>query len=364
MQKLNSLNFWHYPRTELAERLINSINIGLVSSFMLFAPRRIGKTEFLIHDLKPLAQQNKYFVLYFNFYTDLTTEQNPASLFKTKLREAINDSIFDKVQISEVKLPWCTINLKSNKNVAELDVLELVSLLSVKLQKKGMRLLLMLDEIQELEFNRESQPLVAGLRTALDLNKEVVKVIFTGSSQAGLKKMFQDNKAPFFHFSTNLEFPLFDKKFTDFLANAYKIITNKSIDDNELYDIFCKLNKITLYIREVLNLYILHPALTLNDCYQMYAKQIKYGINYKEKWLRLTDAEKAILLSIARNVTCSFYSHEFNKFSELNKLVISRGKIQIALKNLISNSIINKHDKQYLIVDSEFEEWIKEQSEN
>ena len=131
-------NIWHYPRTDLSEKLMQSITIGLVSSYVLFAPRRIGKTEFLIHDLKPLAQKNQYFVLYFNFFTDLAREVNPALLFKNKLREAINNSMFDKIQINEVKLPWCSINLKLNKSITELDILELMSLLSIKLQKKNM----------------------------------------------------------------------------------------------------------------------------------------------------------------------------------------------------------------------------------
>ncbi len=358
----NDLNIWHYARTDLAKRLITSINIGLVSSFVLFAPRRIGKTEFLINDLKPLAQENNYFVLYFNFYTDLTLSQSPAILFKNKLRETINNSIFDKIQINEVKLPWCTINLTANKGVAELDILELISLLSVKLQKKGMKLLILLDEIQELEFNKESQPLVAGLRTALDLNKETVKVVFTGSSQLGLKKMFQNNKAPFFHFSTSIEFPYFDKGFTDFLAKIYKQITKKSIDEVELYNIFCKLDKITLYIREVLNIYILNPGISLDDCYEIYNKQINGSDDNKNKWQNFSDTEKAILLSIANNITNSFYSSKFAEFSNTRQLEISRSKIQRALQQLTHNGVITKNDGQTQIIDKDFENWLKKEA--
>src|SRR5579863_105442 len=356
----SDLNIWHYARSDLAKRLITSINIGLVSSFVLFVPRRIGKTEFLINDLKPLAQENNYFVLYFNFYTDLTLTQSPAILFKNKLRETINNSIFDKIQINEVKLPWCTINLKSNKGIEELDILELISLLSVKLQKKGMKLLILLDEIQELEFNKESQPLVAGLRTALDLNKEIVKVVFTGSSQLGLKKMFQNNKAPFFHFSTSIEFPYFDKDFTDFLAKIYKQITKKTIDQVELYNIFCKLDKITLYIREVLNIYILNPDLSLNDCYEIYNKQLHGNDDNNNKWQNFSDTEKAILLSIANGVTNSFYSDKFAEFSSSKQLEVSRGKIQRALQQLTDNAVITKNEGQIQIIDKDFEDWLKQ----
>ena len=356
----SEISTWHYPRTELAEKLINSINIGLVSSFVLFAPRRIGKTEFLLYDLKPLALKNNYFVIYFNFYTDLTTTATTTKLFKQKLADSINDSFFAKVQINELKFPWCTIDLKSTKEINQLDILQLITLLRAKLEKKGMHLLLLLDEIQELEFRPEGKALIGGLRTALDLNKEFVKVIFTGSSQAGLKKMFQDSKAPFFHFSANIEFPLFDKDFTDFLAKVYKKITNKHVANNELYNIFCRLNKITWYIREILNLYVLNPNLSLEDCYNAYSTELNDTNNYKEKWLKLTVGEQSIILAIATGMPQNFYSQDFINSSSANGFIITRSSIQSALNKLKSSTTITlNNNKNYEILDTEFATWIK-----
>lgn len=354
------ISTWHYPRTELAEKLINSINIGLVNSFVLFAPRRIGKTEFLLYDLKPLALKNNYFVIYFNFYTDLTTTATTTDLFKQKLKDSINDSFFAKVKINELKFPWCTIDLKSTNDINQFDILQLITLLRAKLEKKGLHLLLLLDEIQELEFRPESQALIGGLRTALDLNKGFVKVIFTGSSQAGLKKMFQDSKAPFFHFSANIEFPLFDKDFTDFLAQVYKKITNKHIDGDKLYAVFCRLNKVTWYIREVLNLYVLNPNLSLEDCYNIYSTELTDTNNYKEKWLKLTNGERSILLAIAKDLAQNFYSQDFITTNAKQGFIITRSSIQSALNRLKNTTtIILGNNENYEILDTEFATWIK-----
>lgn len=60
-------DIWHYPRTELAEQIINMFNTGLSSAIVFFAPRRMGKTEFLRKDIKPIAEKAGWFVFYFSF---------------------------------------------------------------------------------------------------------------------------------------------------------------------------------------------------------------------------------------------------------------------------------------------------------
>ena len=58
---------WHFPRRELAEQILGMFESGLSSALVFFAPRRMGKTEFLCKDIAPLAEQNKWKVFYFSF---------------------------------------------------------------------------------------------------------------------------------------------------------------------------------------------------------------------------------------------------------------------------------------------------------
>ncbi|MCE3267886.1 MAG: hypothetical protein K0R49_138 [Burkholderiales bacterium] len=148
------------------------------------------------------------------------------------------------------------------------------------------------------------------------------------------------------------------KDFTDFLAKTYKQITKKTIDAASLYNIFCKLDRITLYIREVLNLYILNPNLSLNECYEIYFKQINSSDNNKNKWQNFSDTEKVILLAVANNITNRFYSNKFAEFSNIKQIQVSRGKIQRALQKLTYNSIITQNDGQTQIIDKDFENWL------
>ena len=40
---------WHYPRTNLADQYLKTLDIGLIKSLALFAQRRMGKTSGMAH---------------------------------------------------------------------------------------------------------------------------------------------------------------------------------------------------------------------------------------------------------------------------------------------------------------------------
>ena len=47
---------WHFKRRTLTGRVLEVLTRGPVQALSLFAPRRAGKTEFLIRDLPPRAE--------------------------------------------------------------------------------------------------------------------------------------------------------------------------------------------------------------------------------------------------------------------------------------------------------------------
>lgn len=49
---------WHFSRQELASQTLPVLSSGPAQALTLFAPRRTGKTEFLLKDLAPLAEES------------------------------------------------------------------------------------------------------------------------------------------------------------------------------------------------------------------------------------------------------------------------------------------------------------------
>ncbi|MFL6603464.1 MAG: hypothetical protein ACJ8R9_19345 [Steroidobacteraceae bacterium] len=59
---------WHFARPELAQKYLQTFEIGLISAQALFAPRRMGKSEFLEQDLIPAAQKSGLLTAYLNLW--------------------------------------------------------------------------------------------------------------------------------------------------------------------------------------------------------------------------------------------------------------------------------------------------------
>ena len=68
-----SNSLWHFPRTDFAERVMQSFLSGGSTALTLFAPRRTGKTQFLVHDLAPTAEKQKCTVVYASFWQTADT---------------------------------------------------------------------------------------------------------------------------------------------------------------------------------------------------------------------------------------------------------------------------------------------------
>ena len=67
-QAENPAGSWHFARPQLAQRYLQAFQIGLVSAQALFAPRRMGKSEFLEQDLIPAARKSGLLTAYLNLW--------------------------------------------------------------------------------------------------------------------------------------------------------------------------------------------------------------------------------------------------------------------------------------------------------
>ena len=61
-------DLWHFERRDFRRSVLALLNDGPASILTLFAPRRTGKTEFLIKDLAPLAEKAGHRVIYASFW--------------------------------------------------------------------------------------------------------------------------------------------------------------------------------------------------------------------------------------------------------------------------------------------------------
>lgn len=356
MTKMN----WHFPRLVLAKQVINMFESGLSTALVFFAPRRMGKTEFLLKDIIPMAGKEDWQVFYHSF---LDASRDAQTEFTKSLQHFMQNNSLSKTVGKIKKIGGSAMGFEGSielNHQAEPDV-DFKDLL-IKIARSS-RLILLLDEIQTLVKNNEANlPFVTSLRTILDTHKDSIKVIFTGSSREGLRKMFSAKEAPFFHFGQNLSFPQFGPEFTEHLAKQYSVITQKTLNKTILWQAFEKLGKMPQLIRALVERIVLHPDLSIEQAEIELLEELSQDREFDNHWNNFSSLEQWILLEISLK-NSKLYSNETRK--KLAKKLgldeaLSVSSIQTIIRKLNKNGIIGHDSEQseYFIDDPNFQDWI------
>ncbi len=359
---MNAFN-WHFSRLPLAKQVIGMFESGLSTALVFFAPRRMGKTEFLLKDILPAAEKNDWQVCYHSF---LDTSKNAEIAFTKSLQECFDEKDFLKKskqlthKIKNISAGFVGMQGSIELHNPTADPIQFKDLLVAA--SKHQKLLLLMDEIQALAKDKANFGFITALRTVLDVHKDRIKVIFTGSSREGLKKIFSSKEAPFFHFGQNLSFPQLGPEFTQHLAKQYTLITQKTLDEQELWKSFEAFRYVPQLIRALVERLILQPNLTIQQAAAELLDDVSNDRAFDSTWNILTHLEQLILQEIV-NGNQKLYSQEVRiRLSELIGLPkIPVSSIQAALRKLVRNNVIGQvpEEGKYFIDDPNFQDWIQ-----
>lgn len=354
----------YFPRTELASRLLTSLKDGIMHALTLFAPRRMGKTQFLLNDIKPMAEEMGFNVFYFSFMEKSEGEIKKA--FNAQLLQFLADvtsgaNKFTQAlkQLKSVDVLGVGIELENPKTALSVTAGGLLNELAEKSKKP---ILMLLDEVQELAREKGNRDFIQSLRTGLDINQSKIKVIFTGNSTNGLRLMFNDNKAPFFHFAHAIDFPHLSKAFTDFLADVYHARTGKQIDKADFYQLFERFHFTPLYMRSIAQDMIINPDLTLEQAAQYRLSQMAELSEASQEWGKLSLLEREILKLIAGGNSTPYKKATRELLArKMGVDEVSSSTIQGQIRKLEKKELITRDiSKAIKINNPHFLTWVKE----
>lgn len=355
---------WHYARKDLATQIVSMFESGLSSSLIFFAPRRMGKTEFLRKDITPVAESLNWQVFYFSFFD---CGENPTLQFKQALEDfLLRQGLLNKAKkvlkaVTRISGSIGRVNagVEFSKVAEKKDTADIKELLRILMLDR--KTLLLMDEVQVLAMNSRNDHFIASFRTVLDMYKDRLKVIFTGSSQAGLRKMFSEARAPFFHFGQNLDFPELDRGFTDHLAKTFKLVSHRKINENELWQAFLDMQKVPLLIRSLVERMVLNPALTIAEVKAELIEKIFSNRRFEEQWKDFSLLEQLVVKEIAIDKVQLFAKQVRAKFAKnIGLKDLPAISVQAAIKKLLRRGIIGKFSDTagYFIDDPSFKNWL------
>ncbi len=359
---------WHFPRTSLAHQYMSAFDTGITGALALFAPRRMGKTEFVLLDLAPEAESRGYQVGYCSFWN---LQDNPAKALRITL-ENINKKgdwrgkwasfiggASSELSASVVGASFKLAASPQATRVEEDDLLAIIELLA-KLANQKKPTLLLLDEVQHLA-NENYASLVATLRTQFDEHRKKLHVVYTGSSRDGLQRMFRDRKAPMFHAAQQVDFPQLESDFVAFMLSAFEEASQRKLALGNATRIFSQMNHNPALFHQLLRHMVIKGIWEIDKGYENFKNLVDVEADYTALWGQCKPLDCAVLTLLVQHSTLGIYSDEARHLvgDEIGTESVSVKAIQNAVDRLRSNQVLYSPGRgEWEFEDPGFKEWI------
>lgn len=360
---------WHYPRPDLTENVMNAFDQGSSTTLTLFAPRRMGKTEFVLYDLIPEASKRGYVPVYASFWDN---RDDPTSALLQAIKGALAQKSWFRratkgiggagaharaTATGEIE---AGVSFTAAQPVAP-DSATLAELRAQfnELLRKNNRILLCLDEAQHLATSTAFESLVFFLRTIMDQNREKIRVMYTGSSRDGLRKLFSRRRAALFQSSSQIDLPDLGAGFIEHMRDCYKRASGRDFSLFHGQRAFSLLNNVPREFRSVIEKMILSGADDIiSEAAQANDDQMEDS-GYPAIWQSLKSIDQALLIWIASG-HAAIYQDACKEFlaDRLGVDSVETHTIQNAMNRLRGDHLSLVSHGNYEFEDARFRDWI------
>ncbi|MDP1573656.1 MAG: hypothetical protein Q8L78_01795 [Coxiellaceae bacterium] len=227
--------------------------------------------------------------------------------------------------------------------------------------KTNMQLMLIIDEAQVLACE-ENMHFAHALRAALDIRKDRIKVIFAGSSEMTLRRMFGVSSEPFFNWAPLEPFELLGKEFVTMMVKQVNTISKYPLSLLDALEAFSQLNNTPEFFRRYIEGYIINPQQGSADALEATKAKVFSDESFKQQWDALLPADQVTLSLIAIGAS------DLHSKATLQRLgrelgvgdSVDKNTIHNALRRLGNKNIITKVGYGiYQFEDLAFADWVK-----
>lgn len=334
----------------------------------LFAPRRVGKTFFLDHDLAPAAKAAGMLPVYADLWLHKSA---PLEAVNHALEEALDDLLVPastigkvaKTPVKKIAVLGAGVDLgdePQRRALPESAALRLDALVArLARQHKG-QILLMLDEVQTLAEAADGVSMVAALRATLHQRRGDVGAVFTGSSQEGLARLMNTAGAPMYQFAQMTDFPFLGDEFLQLLADHFGTVhPGKTLALDALRDGFRKIGFKPALMRDVVKAM---SAEGITDVKRGIENHMASG-HQVAIWLALLNSvdafDQGVLLVLA-NGQAPLSQDTLKILAEIPGSQPTISKVRSSIKKLKRSGLLSKNAAGTTIDDPLFAEFLRQ----
>ncbi len=370
--------YFTFRRTELAIAYCDSLAgngiANATSGLFLAAPRRVGKSTFLLNDLIPEAKKRGWTTIYIDLWVNINA--NPADIIAEAIKNKILelDSKFTKIArkigLDKINVMGTFVLNFSSPGLPE--NITLTDALRILYEIADAPILLIIDEAQQALINEKAMSAMFAIKSARDqLNSQSAKtalmLAFTGSNRDKLAHLVLKKSHPFFG-SDVTSFPLLNKNYTDAFTHW---VNNNLAPDNQfseesMYQAFKLVGHRPEILRQIAG------KIALSGEASNFAELLKKDAltwqnrvweEYENDFNTLSPLQKIILQVLIKKEQSwlPFSEESMQTYSQLTgQEDISTATVQTAIQSLRERGLLWQSGRgTYALEDESFAEWYK-----
>jgi hypothetical protein len=360
-------DLWYFARPTLVRRYFKRLLDGS-GRLALFGPRRTGKTSLICRELLPLAEQRGMLPVYCDCWQD---RSDPIGSINFALSSAMEHL---EVPTSKVRRTLATEVTKLGAagfsiefgpepkgRPPESPFFRVDWLLGALIARARRPVFLVIDEVQGLAEHREGDRIAGALRTALTRHEQAVRVLFTGSSETQLIKLFAQARATLYQFAASQAYELLDGDFVAHVSQRFKRATTRMLDTRRGLEILQLLGHQPEAFLSVVQVPLARADHSLDDGLEGLLAPDARG-PWAQHWRQSTPLQQAVLVAVHRTLQLTSAAGQQAISRLLGKRSVNASSIRRATTALYERGLIDRSTLSskalYQLTDPVFSLWV------
>lgn len=354
-------------REKETTRLLSNFTHGV--NTVLISPRRWGKTS-LVKKVCKMAQSDKLKIVYLDIFSCRTDREFYDAFASAVLKQTSSkfDEIIEnsKIFLSRISPKFTmgsdpmsdfSISLELNQKSDDID--EILQLPEKIAQKKGVRIVICIDEFQQIAEFKDSKYFQKRLRSVWQLQQSVSYCLF-GSKKHLMNELFEKKSLPFYKFGDSIYLPkISTADWISYICERFES-TGKHISKELAERVCVAVDNHSSYVQQLAWLLWIQTndeATEQNfaNAYQdlidqnspLFEKQTENLSSYQMNFLR------ALVDGVHSEFTSAEILHKYQLSSSANVTTIKRA--------LIKKELIETENKQVQLADPVMKLWLKQE---
>ncbi len=354
-------------REKETTRLLSNFTHGV--NAVLISPRRWGKTS-LVKKVCKMAQSDKLKIVYLDIFSCRTDREFYDAFASAVLKQTSSkfDEIIEnsKIFLSRISPKFTmgsdpmsdfSISLELNQKSDDID--QILQLPEKIAQKKGVRIVICIDEFQQIAEFKDSKSFQKRLRSVWQLQQSVSYCLF-GSKKHLMNELFEKKSLPFYKFGDSIYLPkISTADWISYICERFES-TGKHISKELAERVCVAVDNHSSYVQQLAWLLWIQTndeATEQNfaNAYQdlidqnspLFQKQTENLSSYQMNFLR------ALVDGVHSEFTSAEILHKYQLSSSANVSTIKRA--------LIKKELIETENKQVQLADPVMKLWLKQE---